>query len=117
MESMMNRRMFAALIAVTVAAVAGVIVARPSSPALAGGTIDRHDYVPHITNPWLPFRVGPTWVFLVIKAGATQIDTVHVTIRTRQIMGVRCTAVSDIATHAGAVLERTTDWYAQDRKG
>ena len=32
-------------------------------------------------------------------------------------MGVKTTAVSDIATHGGKVLEATTDWYAQDEQG
>ena len=47
----------------------------------------------------------------------TQKDVVRTTHRTRTILGVTCTAVSDIATHNGTVLERTTDWYAQDTSG
>jgi hypothetical protein len=30
---------------------------------------------------------------------------------------VRCTAITDVATHGARALERTTDWYAQDRAG
>jgi hypothetical protein len=80
-------------------------------------TIDPHDYVRHIGNPWLPFRVSSRWVYRGVKDGQTQVDVVRVTRRTKRIMGVRCTAVSDIATHGATVLERTTDWYAQDRQG
>jgi len=97
------------------------VVAAPTmqhgASARAGMTIDPHDYVRHITNPWLPFRVGSVWVSRGVKDGATQRDVVRVTRRTRTILGVRCTAVSDIATHRRTVLERTIDWYAQDRTG
>ena len=74
-------------------------------------------FVRTITNPYLPYRPGSVWVYTGVKDGQAQRDVVRVTHRTRMIMGVRTTAVSDIATHAGKVLEATTDWYAQDEQG
>jgi hypothetical protein len=74
-------------------------------------------FVRTITNPYLPYRPGSVWVYSGVKDGQSQRDVVRVTHRTRMIMGVRTTAVSDIATHGGKVLEATTDWYAQDRQG
>jgi hypothetical protein len=42
---------------------------------------------------------------------------VHVTSQTRVLEGITATAVSDVATHNGKLLEKTTDWYAQDKQG
>jgi hypothetical protein len=52
-----------------------------------------------------------------VKDGVTQVDRVHVTGRTRVIEGITATTVTDVSTHRGRVLERTTDWYAQDKRG
>jgi hypothetical protein len=113
----MNGRMLALLAAGCLAAATAVAAARHSAPARAGTTVDPRDFVRAISNPWLPFHVGSRWVYRGVKDGRTQVDVVRVTRRTKRIMGVRCTAVSDIATHGCTVLERTIDWYAQDRAG
>ena len=44
-------------------------------------------------------------------------DTVTVTDQTKIIEGITATVVRDVATHDGTVLERTFDWYAQDKEG
>jgi hypothetical protein len=74
-------------------------------------------FVRTITNPYLPYRPGSVWVYKGVKDGASQTDVVRVTHRTRIIAGVRCTSITDVATHGTRVLERTTDWYAQDSAG
>ena len=51
------------------------------------------------------------------KDGQTQRDTVTVTNLTKVILGVRATVVGDIADHNGTLLEKTSDWYAQDKQG
>jgi hypothetical protein len=79
--------------------------------------LDPADFVAVIDNPYFPLPVGRTLVYEGIKDGQSQIDTVTVTSQTRVILGITATAVSDISTHEGAVLEKTTDWYAQDRQG
>jgi hypothetical protein len=91
-----------------------------SSAATSGrssAVIDPNDFVRHITNPYLPWRPGSVWVYRGIKDGQTQRDVVKVLTRTKTILGVKATVVSDVATHNGTVLERTEDWYAQDRAG
>lgn len=85
--------------------------ADPRAGAGAGG------FAPRITNPYLPYRVGSTWVYWGVKDGVSQVDVVRVLRRTRRIAGVRCTSISDVATHGTRVLEQTVDWYAQDRRG
>src|SRR5215470_14943681 len=117
----MRRKVFATLAAATLAGALGLVV-----PWAAAGASHRSDYEPvlkpadfvhAITNPYLPFPVGRTLVYRGIKDGVTQIDRVHVTSKTRVLEGITATVVSDIATHNGRLLEKTTDYYAQDKKG
>jgi hypothetical protein len=56
-------------------------------------------------------------VYRGIKDGQVQKDVVRVTHRVRYILGAPCTVVADVSTHNGTVLERTTDYYTQDRQG
>jgi hypothetical protein len=83
----------------------------------SGAVIDPNDFVRHITNPYLPWRPGSVWVYRGIKDGQTQRDVVKVVTRTKTILGVTATIVTDVATHNGKLLEKTEDWYAQDRPG
>jgi hypothetical protein len=102
-----------------IAACAAALVGHSSSTPTARGaqTVESANFVRHITNPWLPWRPGSVWVYRGVKDGQVQRDVVRVLSRTKTILGVRCTVVSDIATHDGTVLESTRDWYAQDRAG
>jgi hypothetical protein len=101
-------------LAISAAMISGSSAATSSR---SGAVIDPKDFVRHITNPYLPWRPGSVWVYRGIKDGQTQRDVVKVLSRTKTILGVKATVVSDVATHNGRVLERTEDWYAQDRDG
>jgi len=90
---------------------------RPQARAGYEPVLDPADFVPVVSNPYFPLPRGRTWVYRGMKDGVTQVDRVHVTGRTRVIEGITATAVTDVSTHRGRVLERTTDWYAQDRRG
>jgi hypothetical protein len=103
-------------VALLTAGGSGITTARAANAAPAP-TLDPADFVAVIDNPYFPLPVGRTLVYEGVKDGETQIDTVTVTAQTRIIQGVTATVVSDVATHNGTVLERTFDWYAQDRKG
>jgi hypothetical protein len=70
-----------------------------------------------VDNPWFPLRPGSVWHYKGVKDGKRSRDTVRVTGATKTILGVKTTAVSDRLYLAGRLEERTTDWYAQDRKG
>jgi hypothetical protein len=53
-----------------------------------------------------------------MKNGRTpQTDTELVLHRQKRILGVDCTVVQDTVTSEGRPVERTLDWYAQDRQG
>jgi hypothetical protein len=112
-----------ALAILALAAIGGAIGASPSSKAASAcGTtyapvLDPAHFVAVIDNPYFPLPVGRKLVYTGVKDGQTQIDTVIVTDQKKVILGIPATAVSDIATHDGALLERTLDYYAQDDQG
>jgi len=108
---------------------AGVtIIAAFASLSIAGATSTagaRYEPVLHpgefttvIDNRYFPLPVGRTWVYKGIKDGQTQVDTVRVLRRTKLVAeGIRATVVLDVATHHTRLLEKTFDWYAQDKLG
>jgi hypothetical protein len=118
----MKTKVFAALAAVTMAGSLGLVVPWAAAAGVSHSSgyepvLKPADFVHSITNPYFPLPVGRTLIYRGIRDGVTQIDTVHVTSQTRVLEGITATAVSDIATHQGNLLEKTTDWYAQDRRG
>jgi hypothetical protein len=92
--------------------------ASPSSgTAISQARIDPADFVETVDNPYLPFIAGTTFVYEGTRDGKSQRDEVVVTSQKKVILGVTCVVVKDTATHGGALLEQTYDWYAQDREG
>jgi hypothetical protein len=80
--------------------------------------LDPADFSTTIDNPYFPLPVGRTLVYTGVKDGQTQIDRVTVTDQTKVVAeGITARVVTDVATHDGALLEKTSDWYAQDKQG
>jgi len=52
-----------------------------------------------------------------VRDGQTQTDTVKVTAQKKNILGIETTVVDDVATHGTTLLEKTFDYYAQDKQG
>ncbi len=102
---------------------AGAASGNAANPAPIHGTyspkIEPAKFVARIDNPLLPFKPGTTLRYRgVAENGKTpQLDTETVTRRTKRIMGVECTVVRDTVSSRGRPVERTDDWYAQDRRG
>jgi hypothetical protein len=95
-----------------------VAIALALPAAAAASTPFRPDtFVARIDNTWFPLIPGTTWVYRGVKDGKRARDVVTVTNATRTIAGVKATAVRDVLHLGGRVEERTTDWYAQDRRG
>lgn len=114
----MQRKMIPALAGVLIATLAvQVVVAAGSRTAAAAPVFDPDNFVSVIDNPYYPLPVGRTLVYTGVRDGQTQRDTVTVTNQTKVILGVTATVVSDIADHNGTILERTSDWFAQDKQG
>lgn len=106
----------AGAIAVAVASVA--TSASPNAVSSYEPKLAPADFSTVIDNRYFPLPVGRRLVYRGIKNGQTQIDVVTVTRRTRKVAeGITARVVTDIATHKGKLLEKTEDWYAQDKKG
>jgi hypothetical protein len=82
----------------------------------AAGGAQARDFTAKVDNPWLPFRVGSSWVYRDIISGER--TTVRVTNQTKRIAnGVTARVVRDTVRLHGQVTEDTYDWYAQDSRG
>jgi len=75
------------------------------------------DFVRRVDNPWFPLTPGTTLVYRGVRDGKPARDVFTVGRATKTIQGVRCTIVHDSLFLGGKLAERTTDWYAQDRRG
>ena len=108
-----------AMVAVLAASTTGA----GAAPVTSSGSsyepvLDPANFVSVIDNPYYPLPVGRVLVYKGVRDGQQQIDTVTVTDRTRVLEGITATTITDVAkTPSGALLEKTTDWYAQDAQG
>jgi hypothetical protein len=96
-----------------------------SAPALAPihGTyepkIDPASFVRRVDNRYFPLKPGTAYHYKGVQEdGKTpQTDDALVTNRSKTILGVKCTVVQDSVYSRGKLIERTFDWYAQDKYG
>jgi hypothetical protein len=70
-----------------------------------------------VTNTWFPLARGSVYVYEGQKDGKAARDVERVTPKVKTITGIRAVPVSDRLFLNGRLAERTTDWYAQDKKG
>jgi hypothetical protein len=70
-----------------------------------------------VTNPWFPLARGSVYVYDGQKDGKTARDVMTVTRKVKSITGIRAAVVHDRLFLKGQLAERTTDWYAQDKRG
>jgi hypothetical protein len=102
-----GRRLRASLLVASVVAAAACASTEAAQPA----------FVRNVSNPWFPLKPGTVFVYTGEKDGRRGTDIVTVTHSTKVIDAVRCTAVADRLSVHGHLVERTTDWYAQDTHG
>jgi hypothetical protein len=86
-------------------------------PAAYHPTIEPANFSPKITNPYFPLTPGTTHILEGTRDGKPQRAEVVVTNETKTIMGVPCLVIRDTVTSNGALVEVTTDWYAQAANG
>jgi hypothetical protein len=102
---------------------AGVAAALAAGSAQGGAEstaqIDPADFTTRIDNPYWPMRPGSRWIYRETDPdGTRQRVVVTVTRRTKMIAnGVKARVVRDVVTEKGTPVEKTDDWYAQDRAG
>jgi hypothetical protein len=75
------------------------------------------NFVAKIDNRYLPYEPGTRFYFEGVRGMTRQTDDQVVMHRTKRIIGVRCTIVRDTVSEHGRAIERTDDWYAQDKQG
>jgi hypothetical protein len=82
-------------------------------------SIDPANFVKKIDNRYFPLEPGTTFLYKgVHEDGVTpQTDRQVVTHQTKQILGVTATVIRDTVSEHGKAIERTLDWYAQDKDG
>jgi hypothetical protein len=79
--------------------------------------IDPANFVATIDNPYQPFKPGTGFHFVGVRGKTRQTDNELVLHRTKVILGVTSTVVRDTVSQRGHAVERTDDWYAQDKQG
>jgi hypothetical protein len=118
---MMKRALAAFAVVAIVSGIASVLLssgpAIASSPSSYEPRLNPADFVRVIDNLYFPLPVGRTLTYEGVKDGMTQTERVTVTNRIRVLEGITARMVTDVATHQGRLLEKTSDWYAQDRQG
>jgi hypothetical protein len=93
---------------------------KPPSWELKGSykpSIDPANFVATIDNRFFPLKPGTGFHYKGRKDGTPQTDDMVVTDQTKQILGVKATVVEDTVSENGKPVERTFDWYAQDKDG
>jgi hypothetical protein len=113
-----------AAIAVALTGVAGTASAGQAPGPIESGagpgwpaTLSPSDFVRTVDNPYFPLKPGSKWRYVGNKEGTRMVDRLHVTDRTKTILGVKTTVVHDVVLMHGRPEEVTNDFYAQDRHG
>lgn len=87
------------------------------SPTIGAGDPVAGRFTAAVTNPWFPLRPGTVMRYRGTKDGRRARDVVSVSARVTRIMGIPAATVRDRLFLDGELVERTTDWYSQDRSG
>jgi hypothetical protein len=109
----------------TVVSTRSTAAAAPSPSALApihgtySPSIDPANFVDVIDNRYFPLKPGTGFHYKGVAENGTtpQTDDEVVTNRTKEILGVSCTVIRDVVSSHGSPIEKTFDWYAQDKYG
>ena len=116
----MRRRTIGVGAVFTLAAVVAVGVSAPSASAKRLPT-PKASHFGHnsslITNPLFPLARGSVYVYDGQKDGKAARDVMTVTRKVKTITGIHAAVVNDRLFLNGRLAERTTDWYAQDKRG
>src|SRR3954453_12782192 len=108
-----------AVLAATLALTVGA--SAPPASAAKGPPGPKASHFTHrsnlVTNAWFPLARGSVYVYDGQKDGKQARDVMTVTRKAKMIAGIRAAVIADRLFLNGVLSERTTDWYAQDRRG
>ena len=79
--------------------------------------IDPAKFTHRITNKYFSVLPGTVRRYVGVRDGKPTAHLFTVTHQTKIVMGVTCVVVQDVVTQSGSLVEKTTDWYAQDSAG
>ena len=110
------------LLGVLVIGVSSSSAAPPAAPSwvLRGAyspSIDPANFVRTVDNRYFPLKVGTAFHFMGAREAATQTDDMVVTGQTKRVLGVAARSSATRSRSTGSPIERTFDWYAQDKQG
>jgi hypothetical protein len=80
-------------------------------------TIDPANFVSTIDNRYWPLKPGTGYHYQGVRGATHQTDDEIVTHQTKKILGIPATVVRDTVSEHGNPVERTLDYYAQDKQG
>jgi hypothetical protein len=75
--------------------------------------INPSEFTTTIDNEYFPMKPGTTFLY----EGKGEREEMSVTHQTKKAMGVECVVVDDRAWEGGQLIEKTYDWFAQDKEG
>ena len=75
--------------------------------------IDPAHFTTKIDNEYFPMKPGTTFLY----EGGTEHSEMSVTSDTKMVMGVECVVVDHREWEGEKLIEKTYDWFAQDRDG
>jgi hypothetical protein len=75
------------------------------------------NFVKSVNNEYFPLQPGATYIYEGESAEGHEFDRFMVSRNTVNILGVECIEVIDLAYVDGELVERTRDWFAQDKDG
>src|SRR5918992_3747901 len=75
--------------------------------------IDPADFSTTIDNAYFPMEPGTTFLY----KGGTEHSEMTVTHQTKKVMGVKCVVVDHREWEGEMLIEKTYDWFAQDKEG
>ena len=79
--------------------------------------IDAAKFTNRVKNSYFPLTPGKTLHYKGVRDGKPTEHTFVVTHDTKVVMGVKCSVILDTVTQNQSLVEKTTDWYAQDKAG
>jgi hypothetical protein len=79
--------------------------------------VDPSNFVTAIDNPYWPLKPGTTYHYKGVRGTTPQTDDETVTSQTKTIIGIPSVQVNDVVSEHGTPVERTRDYYAQDKWG
>jgi hypothetical protein len=75
--------------------------------------IDPAEFTTKVDNEYFPMEPGTTFLY----EGGAQHSEMSVTSDTKKVMGVECIVVDHREWEGDMLIERTYDWFAQDKEG